>query len=169
MKMPTVPIPEKVEEKMKPAMALDLAAKLQDPKEVLARYDVSPEEWAVIKVHPRFKVLYQEAVEFWNSKDNAADRVKSVSTMMVEESLTMLFGMAHDTELHPSARMDALKTLAKMSGTDMAGAVNAAKANHASTAKFQIAINLQPVGDKPAGRVVVDADITDVDMGEPEE
>ena len=157
--------PAVLESKMTPRLALELAAQLRPPADVLSTHGISTADFGIIKKHPHFQRLYREAAEFWNSKDNSADRVKAVSTMMVEESLVTLFTMTHDPELHPSARLDALKVLTKLSGTDQAGALQAAMANHAGKdgPRFQIAINLQPVGDIPAGKFVIDAEVEDAE------
>lgn len=155
---PQSPIPTSVESKMKPALALELAAQLRPAVEVLKQFGITADEWEIIKKHPHFQRAFSEAKEFWESDKNAAERVKCVSTMMVEESLVTLFEMTHDVELHPSSRLDAFKTIAKIAGVDNSGSKAVGPGGGPTQERFQININLTPVDGNPVNQVVIDAE-----------
>lgn len=103
-------------------MVAELAAKIQEPNDVLARYGMSKKEFATLSKTPAFKHAYQEAKTFWESDSNAKERIAVKAATMLEDSLLELHTIFHDGAKSGSLRMDAFKqitVLARLNGGEM--------------------------------------------------
>lgn len=100
-------------------MVAELAAKIQEPKDILARYDVSEEEFRALSRTPAFRSAYTEAKQFWESNANARERIAVKALAMLEDSLLELHTIFHDGDKTGQVRLDAFKqmsVLAKVNG-----------------------------------------------------
>ena len=140
-----------------PQFCLEMAAGLKSPDAILEAYGISDEDWKLIRKHPQYTKLYNEAKEYWHADNNTAERVKAVSGMMVEESLEAVYNIVHNHNHKPVERLDAFKTLAKMSATDGTAVRGDGNAN-----RFVVNINL---GDEEKN-VVIDAVPLEGDEGD---
>lgn len=91
-------------------MIMELAAKIQEPKDVLARYGISAEDFKRLSANPQFKSAYREAKVFWESDANAKERITVKASALVEDSLLDLHAIFTNTT-NQSARLDAFKQL----------------------------------------------------------
>ena len=144
---------EALESKITYALCLELAAKIRPADKVLSDHGIEVTEWPLLKSHPYFLQRMREATKYWNSTDNSVDRIRAVSGAMTEEALLPVFQIAHDPDAHPSARLDAVKLLAKLSGAEPQA--KSAFGGGGSGEKFTININL---GDEDKDKsVTIDA------------
>lgn len=100
-------------------MVAELAAKIQEPKDILERYGVSAEEFSTLSKNPAFRSAYQEAKQFWESDANARDRIAVKSLAMLEDSLLELHNIFHDAQRAGDIRLKAFQqmtVLARVNG-----------------------------------------------------
>jgi hypothetical protein len=100
-------------------MVAELAAKIQEPDDILDRYGVSRDEFEELKQSDVFRSAYKEAKQFWDSDANIKERIAAKAAYMLEDSLLELHGIFHDASKTGQIRMDAFKqmtVLAKVNG-----------------------------------------------------
>ena len=98
-------------------MIMELAAKIQEPKDILERYEVSPEDFKKMSAQPTFKKAYAEAKRFWDSDANVRDRIATKAAVLVEDALLDVYTLFKDTQ-NAGAKMDAFKTIMKLAKVD---------------------------------------------------
>lgn len=121
------------------ALALELAAQLTDLPDILERYSLTKVQLRRILKDPEFKVMYAQAKAKWGADANAAERVATKSTMLVEDSLLEIYGILHDKDGTPSSKIAAFNALVDLS--DASPKKMAGKDGEKSD-KFSITINL---------------------------
>lgn len=121
------------------ALAMELAAQLTDLPDILERYSLNKTQLKRILKDPEFRIIYAQAKARWGADTNATERVINKSTMMVEDSLLTIYGILHDKDTTPVAKLSAFNALVELS--DAAPRKQAAKAPQAGE-KFSITINL---------------------------
>lgn len=99
-------------------MALELVARLEPPEDVLTRYGVSGTEFAELCRSEMFRTMLREAQRFWHSAANSKGRIEAKARMCVEDSLHVLYSIAHDEDTTPPTRIDAVARLARIAGVD---------------------------------------------------
>jgi hypothetical protein len=133
-------------------LALDMAAKLQPPAQILAKHGLTEQQFVLLSQSPEFKRLFKEAKSFWESDKNAVERVRTKCSMLVEDSLLEIYSMVHDPEMAAAARLDSFRTLAKMAGVSG----DAKEGVMGAGQQFSITINLDK--ERP---LVIDGDMVD--------
>jgi hypothetical protein len=104
-------------------MVLELAAKIQEPADILARYGLSVEEFAVLRENPAFRAAYKEAKQFWESDSNVRERIATKAATMLEDALLDLHEIMTDRKMAVGSRLEAFKqiaVLAKVNGGEQA-------------------------------------------------
>lgn len=137
MQLPTVPGVE--QSKISNALAMELAAQLTDLPDILDRYGLTKAQLKKILGDPEFKIIFAQAKARWGADANATERVISKSTLMVEDSLMMVYGIMHNADTPASGKLAAFNALVELS--DAAPRRQAAKSPEAGD-KFSITINL---------------------------
>lgn len=97
-------------------VAREIAADIREIPDILKLHGISEAEWDTIKEHPRFLKLLRDAVIEWQSVGNTADRVRVKSLAFTEEALPELYARLHDPKEPLSAKVELLKTVAKIGG-----------------------------------------------------
>lgn len=100
-------------------MVAELAAKIQEPADILDRYNLSAEEFKELSKTDAFKSAYKECKQFWDSDANIKERIAAKAAFMLEDSLLELHTIFHDGTKNGTIRLDAFKqmtVLAKVNG-----------------------------------------------------
>lgn len=118
-------------------LAREIAIDHSEIEDILKRYQISTEDWLIIKDHPRFQQLLSSEIEAWHSATNTVDRTKLKIAAMLEEWLPTANSDLHDRTLALPGRVELAKALAKMAGI---GERVGGEIAHGE--KFSITINL---------------------------
>jgi hypothetical protein len=102
-------------------IAAELAAGLSDAAAIRERYDVSPEQWDVLRQNPVFREMVKDAITKLRGDLNAGKRITLKSEIALEDTIGTLYLMANDSAIPAAARVEAVKTLASLAGRNMKG------------------------------------------------
>ena len=94
----------------------ELAAGLSDADAIKDRYGISDAQWEVLKANKTFRNMLTEAVQTWRGDMNAGQRITKKSEIVLEDSIPVLYEIAHNVELAPAARIDAIKQMSVLAG-----------------------------------------------------
>jgi len=130
-------------------LILELVAGLQPPEDILGRYGITSAQLRAMSTTPRFKQLWKEAREYWESDQNIRERIQTKAARLTEELLPELYATATNAELTPTAKLDASKQIIDLSGAKP----NPKDATTVGGAGFSVVINLG--GDDPKDRIVL--------------
>lgn len=97
-------------------VAREIAADVREIPDILKLHGVSDAEWEKLKDSPRFLTLLRNEVIEWQSVANTADRVRIKSLAFTEEALPELYARLHDPKEPLSAKVELLKTVARIGG-----------------------------------------------------
>lgn len=89
----------------------ELAAGLADAAGIKKKYEISDGDWQVLKNSPTFRSMLKEAVQEWKGDLNAGKRITKKAEIMLEDSLPILYDIAHDQESPRQQRIDSVKTM----------------------------------------------------------
>lgn len=121
------------------ALAMELAAQLTDITDILDRYGLTKTQLKRMLKDPEFKIKYAQAKAKWGADANAAERVASKATLLVEDSLLEIYGILHDGEATKNSKIQAFNALIDIS--DVSPKKQNNKTNEVGD-KFSITINL---------------------------
>lgn len=119
-------------------IAAELAAGLSDAASVRERYDISEAQWDILRKNPVFREMLREALVKLRGDLNAGKRITLKSEIALEDSIPVLYTMAHDSQIPAASRVEAVKTMAALAGRNMKG-----EASPISAAGGGFAINIQ--------------------------
>lgn len=143
-------------------IARELGSNMRELDDILQIYDVSHAQFNLLKGSVRFNKLLQNAVEEWNKVSNTPERVKLKALSFVEEALPEYYKRAHDEKEPLSAKVELLKTVAKLGG--IGGDVNAALAGEKMTITINLGADAQLRFDKTIdGTLSDDGGIGDIE------
>lgn len=94
----------------------ELASGLSDAQGIRIKYQISNDEWNRLKVNPTFRSMLAEAVAEWKGDLNAGKRIVKKAEIMLEDSLPVLYEVAHDKESPRQQRLDAIKAMGVFAG-----------------------------------------------------
>lgn len=94
----------------------ELAAGLSDSDAIRERYGISEAQWELLKSNKAFRNMLTEAVQTWRGDMNAGQRITKKSEIVLEDSIPVLYEIAHNPELAPAARIDAIKQMSVLAG-----------------------------------------------------
>ncbi len=97
-------------------IAMELAAGLLDAKGVREQYGISQMQWDVLRKTPVFREMVKDAMERLSGSLNAGNRIKLKSDVMLEDSLPVLYEIAHDKDAQSMARIKAIEVAAELAG-----------------------------------------------------
>lgn len=118
------------------ALAREIAMDMKQLPEILKELSITPEQFLVIKSSTHFKSVLEQEIATWNSALNTQERVKLKSQAMIEMSLEEFYSRMHDSKEPLSAKVELLKTLAKIGGVDTT------KQEQTAGERFLVNINL---------------------------
>ncbi len=97
-------------------VAREIAADIRPLDDILKIHGLTDDDWEQLKTEHRFKVARNNAVAEWQSVANTTDRVRVKSLAFVEEALPEFYARAHDPKESLTAKVEVLKTIAKIAG-----------------------------------------------------
>lgn len=101
---------------LKASIVMELAAGLTDADGVKERYGISEAQWAILRRTPIFRQMLKEAIERLGGDTNAGARIKLKADVLLEDNLGVLDQIANDREVQSQARIEAIKTMAQLTG-----------------------------------------------------
>jgi hypothetical protein len=102
-------------------IATELAAGLSDAAAIRERYEISQEQWDMLKRNPVFREMLRESITRLRGDLNAGKRITLKAEVALEDSIETLYVMAHDKEVPATARVESIKTMAALAGRNMKG------------------------------------------------
>jgi hypothetical protein len=99
-------------------LAMELAFEISDLPVILSRHGLTKSELQTKLNNPAFRNMVREAKAAWNSDLSVKERIRLKSMVLVEDSLLELYGIFHNRELAPTARLEAFKNMAKVATVD---------------------------------------------------
>lgn len=118
-------------------LAREIAMDILPIETILAMYELTPEDLEEIKQSTYFQRVLQGELEAWNCAVNTKQRVEIKSASLVEHALAAINTLIHDTNQSASARVEAVKTVAKLGNL---GLTNVADGGGGEM--FKVVINL---------------------------
>lgn len=148
------PVLEPVDPLTQLKIARELGSNMRELDDVLQTHEVSHAQFAELQKNVRFQKLLRGFVEEWNKVSNTSERVKLKALSFVEEALPEYYARAHDAKEPLSAKVELLKTIAKLGG--VGGEVNAALAGEKMTITINLGADAQLQFDKTIDGTLVD-------------
>lgn len=126
-------------------LADDLATQLIPVEAILEKYELTQQQLKTIVASPQFKILFDEAKARWNADTNTEERIRSKSSMMVEDSLLEVFHILHNDQTSNSTKLESFKQLTSVADLGPKRGKDSGGIGQRTT----ITINVPPLGDKP--------------------
>lgn len=118
------------------SLAREIAMDMKELPAILTELSITPEQFDKIKSSKVFQHVLAEEVANWGSALNTQERVKLKSQAMIEMSLEEFYARMHDAKEPLNAKVELLKTLAKIGGVDTT------KSEQAAGERFMVTINM---------------------------
>ncbi len=118
------------------ALARELAMEMKTMPEILKELSITPDQYEIIRSSTYFRHVLSQEIANWSSALNTQERVKLKAQSMIEMSLEEFYARMHDSKEPLSAKVELLKTLAKIGGVDTT------KTEQAAGERFMVNINL---------------------------
>jgi hypothetical protein len=103
-------------EHLSATIAAELAAGLSDGAGIRAKYKISQSQWDHLKTNPAFRSMLAEAMRDWSGDLNSGKRITKKAEIMLEDSLPVLYDIAHDVEAPRQQKIDSIKQMAVLAG-----------------------------------------------------
>ena len=103
-------------EHLSATICAEIACGLSDPAGIRAKYNITRPQWDKLKNSPVFREMMAEALREWRGDLNAGKRITKKSEIMLEDSLPVLYEIAHDKESPRQQRLDAVKSMGVFAG-----------------------------------------------------
>jgi hypothetical protein len=142
-------------EHLSATICAELAAGLATAAEIRSKYQISQSQWDRLKKSPAFRSMLAEAVGEWKGDLNAGKRITKKAEIMLEDSLPVLYEVAHDKESPRQQRLDAIKAMGVFAGKTNSrgeGAGNVSGISHGAVINITIETK-----DGQRGGVTIDA------------
>jgi hypothetical protein len=97
-------------------IAEELAMRIEPAPKVLARHEVTPAEYAVLRSTPAFRTHLREALSRWQSPAMAPERIAAKAVTLVESALPGMAGIIEDDKAPAAARVGAFGQIRALSG-----------------------------------------------------
>lgn len=142
-------------EHLSATICAELAAGLSDGAGIREKYHISQAQWDTLARNPTFRKMLAEAWQDWRGDMNAGKRITKKAEIMLEDSLPVLYAIAHDQESPRQQKIDSIKQM-----TVLAGRTNSkGEATPGSGGPAGAVINIQIV-TKDGGEKAVTIDAT---------
>lgn len=130
----------------------ELAAGLSTAAAVREKYQITDDQWARLKTNRVFGDMLREALQRLHGDLNAGKRITMKAEIALEDSIPVLYQIAHDSEVPTMARLKSIEQMESLSGR---------KSKEAQAVGGGVggwAINIQiNAGDAKPQNVVIDA------------
>lgn len=110
------PVDASFDETLLLRLAREIAMEFRTIEEILSTFKLSQSQFERITTSKRFETILTQELQQWHGARNTTERVRMKSAAMIEESLPDLYRYLHDKDLPLSARVELLKTIAKLGG-----------------------------------------------------
>lgn len=95
-------------------LANEMAAELQTPKEILAKYGIKQKDFRLLAKTDRFKRAYKTAKTEWASEDGMKALFARKCRMAADDGILDIHQIVKDTKMPPANRIEAHKHLSAM-------------------------------------------------------
>lgn len=89
----------------------ELATGLADVEGIKQRYGISDGQWEKLKGNVAFRAMMKEALQKFSGDMNAGKRITVKSEIALEDSIPVLYGIAHNSEGSAQNKIDSIKML----------------------------------------------------------
>jgi hypothetical protein len=103
-------------EHLSATICAELASGLSDGAGIRDKYNISQAQWDTLKRNPTFRKMLTEAYQDWHGDMNAGKRITKKAEIMLEDSLPVLYSIAHDQESPRQQKIDSIKQMAVLAG-----------------------------------------------------
>jgi hypothetical protein len=103
-------------EHLSATICAELAAGLSDAAGIRTKYNITVAQWEQLKKSPAFRKMLLEAIHDWRGDLNAGKRITKKAEIMLEDSLPVLYDIAHDIESPRQQRIDSVKQMTVLAG-----------------------------------------------------
>jgi hypothetical protein len=135
----------------------ELAAGLADAEAVQKKYGILPAQWEALRANSAFRAMLKQAIETFSGDMNAGKRITVKSEIALEDSIPILYKMAHEQDSASGAKIDAIKMLTVLAGRNQKAATEGGGAG----AGFNVNIHINTGGG--ADPVVVQGTVIEQD------
>lgn len=97
-------------------LARELAMDIEEEAVILARHNVTPEQFEALKQHPKFKAFYDAYCLEWHSAGNTEARLRVKSAALLEAGIVKFGAMVIGNDTAIDERIEAAKILMKAGG-----------------------------------------------------
>lgn len=111
-------------EHLSATICAELAAGLADADGIKDKYAISDKTWIQLKNSKAFRSMLKEAVQDWGGDLNAGKRITKKAEIMLEDSMKILFEIAHDCEKPSQQRIDSVKQMSALAGRNARDALD---------------------------------------------
>lgn len=94
----------------------ELAAGLSDAEGVREKYEITQPQWERLKTSKPFRNMLKDAIVEWSGDLNAGKRITKKSEIILEDSLHILYEIAHSDDKPSQQRIDSIKQMAQLAG-----------------------------------------------------
>lgn len=122
-------------------LAREIAMDIHGLEEVLKRYQLTMEDWEIIKQRPIFDQLLQDALITWNNAINGSERIKVKALAAIEDWLPTAYGDLHSEKPNLRDKVELAKLIARLGGVGE-------KSINESTGSERISITINMGDDK---------------------
>jgi hypothetical protein len=130
----------------------ELAAGLADAEGIREKYEISQDQWETLKISRVFRNMLKEALRDWHGDLNSGKRITKKAELILEDSIHILYEIAHDIEKPSQQRIDSIKQMAVLAGRNQRDAANAGLGANAATINIHI-----DTGEKEIRTVAIEA------------
>lgn len=92
-------------------LAWELVAQISPLPDILRRHGLTYDDLKNKLREPLFRSLVAETKRIWKSDLNTKERIRIKAALLVEDSMLEMYGVVHNRELSPQARIDAFESL----------------------------------------------------------
>ncbi len=141
----------------------ELAAGLSTASALREKYQISDEQWERLKANKVFRAMLRESFERLHGDLNAGKRITLKAEIALEDSIPILYSIAHDAEAPSMSRLKRIEQMADLAGRNAKAAPGAAGGGGSG---FAINIQINAGDAKPAETITINATPT---LAAPEE
>lgn len=97
-------------------LARELAMDIHPVEEIIARQDISQEEFNTILKNTRFQRLLEDATIAWDGTQNTGERIKVKSLTLLEDWLTSVYEMLHQDKYSLRDKVELARLIGRFAG-----------------------------------------------------
>lgn len=90
----------------------ELATGLADKDSIKQRYGITDAQWDRLKTNPAFRAMLKETIQRFGGDMNAGKRITVKAEVALEDSIPVLYEIAHNKEGSAQNKIDSIKMMA---------------------------------------------------------